>query len=258
MKGPYVPLSVSYRESDKMLGCDPLAELLFVRSLAFSKEKFSDGYISCRQVLVLTDDICQRYTLKPDDLFEQLLLVGLWHQVEDGFLIEGWADWNELDASRAGTLGNHRRWHVARGEVNSACAFCLSVTPTDRPESGAISPRIASVQGSSIQNTSPSPPTKVPADVDPAFAAWWSLYPRKVAKQEAERAYGKALRRATPQGLTDGLTRWINQWESENRPVDKIPHASTWLNNGRWQDVLTAPVDSEEAAMERLMEANNQ
>jgi hypothetical protein len=222
-----------------MLGCEPLAELLFVRGLAFAKEKFSSGFISNRQLPILTGDICQQYDLEPDDLFKQLLSVGLWHEVDGGFLIDGWADWNELDASRAGTYGNHKRWHVARSIVDSACAFCLPVTPTDRPDSGAISPRIASVQISTSKTPS-SPSAKAGANGCAAdFAAWWSDYPRKVAKQEAERAYQKARKTIDADVIADGLTRWNRQWEREGRPADKIPHAATWLNNARWQDELT-------------------
>jgi hypothetical protein len=136
-KGPYVPLSVGYRESDRMLGVEPLAELLFVRSLAFAKEKFLDGFIRNRQAAVLAHDLEATYGAHVDTLVGQLVRVGLWCEVVGGWVIEGWDDWNTLDASLAGTLGNHERWHVRRGVIEADCPHC------DRPESGASRPDIA-------------------------------------------------------------------------------------------------------------------
>lgn len=151
-KGPYVPLSVSYRESDKMLGVEPLAELLFVRSLAFAKEKFRDGDFTSRQARLLAHDLHMSYNVDPDDLVKQLVDVGLWHEIEGGYLIDGWDDWNTIEASRAGSYGNHKRWHLDRGKVVDDCPHCQ----TDRPESPPtrpddLSPRI----GGDSQSSSP-------------------------------------------------------------------------------------------------------
>ncbi|HEV2928407.1 MAG TPA: hypothetical protein VGW74_06930 [Propionibacteriaceae bacterium] len=71
-----------------------------------------------------------------------------------------------------------------------------------------------------------------PAD----FEAWWVLYPRKVAKPEAFKSWKAALGHAGQADLTDGLRRWCAVWKSQRRTVDKVPHASTWLNQRRWED----------------------
>jgi hypothetical protein len=71
----------------------------------------------------------------------------------------------------------------------------------------------------------------------PRFDALWTVYPRKVGKDAARKAFDKrkpddalvaqmiqavTVQRASPQWLKDG-----GQF---------IPHLSTWLNDGRWQD----------------------
>lgn len=154
MKGPFVPLSVSYRENDRMLGVEPLAELVFVRGLAFAKEKFSDGFIGRRQVRLLAGDLEQTYDVDGDFLINQLVTVGLWEVVPGGWVVEGWADWNALDSSRAGTLGNHERWHVRKGTTSPDCPHC------DRGDSGATDGDIAPESGSA------SPSSQYRAETD--------------------------------------------------------------------------------------------
>lgn len=237
MKGPFVPLSVSYRENDRMLGVEPLAELLFVRGLAFAKEKFSDGFIGERQLRLLAHDLLMTYSVDMDSLVKQLVDVGLWEPVPGGWVVEGWADWNTIDASRAGLLGNHERWHVRRGLIDEACDWCLA----DRPDSPPIAPDVAPESGQ---------PSGLSQDRDRAhqkkaraaeFAAWWVDYPRKTAKKEAERAYLKARQSASAEQLASGLERSVNQWRRENRPHDKIPYPATWLNKGQWEDDYSQP-----------------
>lgn len=74
-----------------------------------------------------------------------------------------------------------------------------------------------------------------------AFEAWWRHYPRKVGKDAARTAYAAALKRgATDATLAVALQR--QRWPAEQR---FIPHARTWLTQGRWQDDpdAAAPAD---------------
>lgn len=78
-------------------------------------------------------------------------------------------------------------------------------------------------------------PSKPPA-ADADFEAWWKNYPRKVGKDAARKAFASALKRGASAGE---LTRAIAA-QSWNPDPQFIPHASTWLNEGRWQDEPTA------------------
>lgn len=70
------------------------------------------------------------------------------------------------------------------------------------------------------------------ASLPDAFEAWWRRYPRKVGKDDARKAYAAARKRgATDAELATALQR--QRWPEEQR---FIPHASKWLNGGRWQD----------------------
>lgn len=74
-------------------------------------------------------------------------------------------------------------------------------------------------------------------EVDP-FEAWWEVYPRKVAKAGAQKAFWTALSKFkcdTPLTAMIEATRRFAE-EVSDRPVGKIPHAATWLNGERWND----------------------
>lgn len=79
------------------------------------------------------------------------------------------------------------------------------------------------------------------------FEAWWVLYPRKVAKRDAEKAYRNALGHVGQRHLADGLERSIAAWRREGRAQDKIPYAASWLRGRCWEDDYdSAPAQSAE------------
>ena len=69
------------------------------------------------------------------------------------------------------------------------------------------------------------------------FDKFWSAYPRKVAKENAMKAFAK--RKPDEQMLGEMLKAVAVQAASDGWHKDGgqfIPHAATWLNAGRWQD----------------------
>ncbi|WP_199721596.1 hypothetical protein [Cellulomonas rhizosphaerae] len=82
---------------------------------------------------------------------------------------------------------------------------------------------------------SPAPPaTPRATPITHGFDQFWEQYPRKVGKQAARTAYGKATRTVTPAKLLAAAHRYA---QDPNLPEKEfIPHPSTWLNEGRWDD----------------------
>lgn len=70
------------------------------------------------------------------------------------------------------------------------------------------------------------------------FAAFWSVYPRRVSRQEAMKAYQKARIVATAEEIVAGVQAFREHMPDEMRYV---PYAASWLNAGRWQDEYDAP-----------------
>jgi hypothetical protein len=74
------------------------------------------------------------------------------------------------------------------------------------------------------------------------FARFWSLYPRKVGKEAARKAWDKLtltaeLFEVMVQAL--GAQSVSTEWTKDNGQF--IPHPSTWLNGKRWEDEVPEP-----------------
>ena len=76
------------------------------------------------------------------------------------------------------------------------------------------------------------------ADDGEAFDRFWAAYPRRVAKEAARKAYGKAIERgATDAALLAGAQRYAAERKDQDPKYTK--HPATWLNGGCWEDELT-------------------
>lgn len=75
------------------------------------------------------------------------------------------------------------------------------------------------------------------AAVDEAFDEWYALYPRKVKKIAARKAYGTAYRKVGPRVLIEAIRRQAPVYGKVNRYV---PYPATWLNDGSWDDDVGA------------------
>lgn len=64
------------------------------------------------------------------------------------------------------------------------------------------------------------------------FDEFWSVYPRKVAKLAAQKAYAKALKVVSPDQLIEGARRYALEKVGDAY----VKHPSTWLNGGCWDD----------------------
>jgi hypothetical protein len=66
------------------------------------------------------------------------------------------------------------------------------------------------------------------------FDSFWSLYPRRVGKTAAKKAFDKAVDSVGLETVLDGVKRFASD---PYLPETKyVPHPSTWLNEGRWDD----------------------
>jgi uncharacterized protein YdaU (DUF1376 family) len=110
--------------------------------------------------------------------------------------------------------------------------------------------------GNSTGKTQPlgkrTPAIKRTAEKD--FLEFYALYPRKVGKKAAEKAYRKAAKDTSAGTILDGLRRWIPAWHDPQY----VPYPATWLNRGGWDDQVglsngQAPHDEAELARVRAM-----
>ena len=75
------------------------------------------------------------------------------------------------------------------------------------------------------------------------FESFWTVYPRKVGKAQARKAWDKLkLDEDTVKMIAENIALRIKygEWSDANKTF--IPHASTYLNNARWEDEVEQQV----------------
>lgn len=70
-----------------------------------------------------------------------------------------------------------------------------------------------------------------------SFDAFWQLYPRRVAKVEAQRAWAR-LNGADRAEVLKRLPLFVDDWATKGTEPQFIPHAATFLRGRRWEDEL--------------------
>ena len=76
------------------------------------------------------------------------------------------------------------------------------------------------------------------------FNEFWNLYPKKVGKEAARKSWNKvhpdqALFNKIMQSIAEAKAS--EQWRKQNGQF--IPNPATWLNQGRWDDVIESATE---------------
>jgi hypothetical protein len=75
-----------------------------------------------------------------------------------------------------------------------------------------------------------------------SFATFWEAYPRKVGKQDAQKAFAKVSPDETLLAVMLAAIEKAKQTEGWQKEKGKyIPHPATWLNGKRWDDEIGEP-----------------
>jgi hypothetical protein len=133
MSGLYVPLDVEFASDDKIMRAGPLAELLYVRGLAFCKRTMSDGVITREQLAIVARGIGKPYWQAA-----RLVEEGLWNATGSGWEVVTFLRRNKsklaIETDRevrrnAAQKANHDRWHVGdQGKPSTSCPLCRPIS----------------------------------------------------------------------------------------------------------------------------------
>lgn len=116
-------------------------------------------------------------------------------------------------------------------ELNTYKLHTHEVKTPLTPQRGAETPGEAKAD--------PSPKNRYPQ----AFEEWWKLYPHKTGKQAALRKWRQAVKNV---GGEDELLRRLKAHlpsllATQQRDPRFVPHPTTWLGQGRYDDPVQAP-----------------
>lgn len=130
------------------------------------------------------------------------------------------------------------------GEFGGRSYTVSEVPATEKPgpdEPSPANPPLVSIEGKQVlkKPVRTEKPSCNSGGVGKGFEQFWKLYPRKVGKDKAEKAWARIK---PDQALFDEIIAALakhstsHDWTKDNGQF--IPHASTWLNGKRWRDVL--------------------
>lgn len=73
------------------------------------------------------------------------------------------------------------------------------------------------------------------------FARFWDTYPKKKGKADARKKFDKALKKVDFAEMMNALNvqKASHDWTKDGGQY--VPNPSTWLNQERWEDVVTTP-----------------
>jgi hypothetical protein len=120
-------VSDDFHAHPKVMATDPAALGLWTIAGSWSSANHTGGFVP--------DYVLMRLLPDADKLASELVTGGLWRRVRGGHRYHDWSIYNptEQEAKTAtknksigGKLGNHRRWHEARNEVDPKCPYCPS------------------------------------------------------------------------------------------------------------------------------------
>jgi hypothetical protein len=114
-------------------------------------------------------------------------------------------------------------------------AVAVARTTYEEQQQNYLDHRAAAIESEQANGDGSTPAPKTPLD----FERWWSAYPRKVGKRKALETW-KRLRKKRELPSTDDLVAATERmakspdWTREGGQY--IPHPTTWLNRGGWED----------------------
>jgi hypothetical protein len=154
---------------------------------------------------------------------------------------------------------------IEGGQIATPAPADRAPTPRDLPPQGArdappISPS-SSVEPPSSSALPGMEGAEASAPSPYTFDLFWSIYPRKVAKADALKAWTAAAKSIDPGRIVAGADRYaahranVARQRGQAEAVQYTKHPAAWLRAGMWDDELPAPdrgrdrgVDTDRAA----------
>lgn len=195
-------------------------EVVFYRLIVTADDY---GCIDGRPVLIKNELFPTRENVtrkSVEDAITKLVAVGLLFQYEfEGRPYLAFPTWEKHQRIR----NKHRKYPAPPDDIHLSAGRCQ--TSANRlPES----------ESNPNPNQNPNPNAR--ARGDGAFDRFWTEYPKKVGKGQAQKAFSKVS--VPVETLIDAVQRQKGsvQWQKDGGQY--IPNPSTWLNQKRWEDDL--------------------
>ena len=216
----------------KVIDLPPSAGWLWVRAGAYCSQHLTDGFVTNGVVKMLGGT---------DDDATALVFAGLWKSVRGGYRFH---DWEKYQQSRQDVLEKRaaeteRKRKYRTGKVKERLSSPnVGPTGTDTGRDAGrdkSKPNLTNTyKEQSFAERSTNDTTMLTAEAASDFDKFWKVYPRRMGKQAARKAFQREAKSTDPAEIIAGAQRFA---DDPNLPEKTfIPHPATWLNRAGWLD----------------------
>ena len=142
-------------------------------------------------------------------------------------MIESLRQCGLISISESGDLIKVKGWKMYQ-KINRPQPSTLEFIERSVNNQGTVTPNI--IEKNIIEK-------KVMVKTDELFDRFYSLYPRKVQKERAKKAF-KKLSEKVKQIAIDKLQLHIDMWAKNDTKAEFIPHPASWINAKSWEDEI--------------------
>lgn len=205
----WIKLDVNFLRNPKIIRLSDDAKLLYVAALCYSADHLTDGFIVNEAM----------HSLGKSENIDELIEKGLLYFTIDGYQIHDYLEHQEsrkkVLAQRESAKNRLAKYRESKRNANETRSSNEDVTLQDKIRIDKI--RLDEIRIDNI-NT---------------FDDFWVVYPRRHGKQAAMKSWKAAIKKVKPEVIIEAAKRYA---DDPNRVDRFTAHASTWLNQGRWED----------------------
>jgi hypothetical protein len=228
-------------QSDQELKLCPLfAQAIWMRCLCVAAQSKRRGYVLIKGKKPANEDLARLFGCTVDEVvdgLEEIKNNEVCGETSDGILFSRRMvrEAKRKAASRkGGKIGGRTTYGNRKG------IFATQDDTQDDTQSETQDPPLNTAHNThgARARVSTSTSTSISKETETLFDQFWNLYPKKVGKPSARKAYERALRRDEPETISAGATAYATARRGE--PVRYTKNPATWLNDDGWNDETIA------------------
>lgn len=227
----------------KLIALGNVAFRLWACGLIYCQANLTDGVIPEHAIPTfgVRATPAQRRTAINDELCQSLVpgKGPMWQRTKGGYEVHDYLDWND---SRETILVGRAQGKARLDRFKKRVSNADRNGDHPRVQTGDHQGGETAFERSSTTTTTST--ARKDHEQTSAFDAFWTAYPRKVAKQAAAAEWQRAGLELIAITVLTGLerARGSRTWQEAMREPEMphIPHPRTWLHQRRWEDLVTS------------------